>query len=121
MHGPSHRLTCIRNQAVPHCLVPAVHDLHDGPCGAVVGLFTRLRNRPNRPFQPNDSVQFQEKFLDNHPQHSDWPSSPACLTSSVKSVMMLRSAAPKTSLERSSVVRPPYISYSSQTTYISEF
>jgi hypothetical protein len=41
--------------------------LHDGPCGAVVGLFTWLRNRPTRPFQPNDSVQFQEKFPDNHP------------------------------------------------------
>ena len=53
------------------CLAPSVHDLHEGPCGAVVGLFTRLRNRPNQPIQPNDSVQFQEKFLDNHPQHFD--------------------------------------------------
>ena len=66
-------LPCVHPQpGSSSCLVPAVHDLHDGPCGAVVGLFTRLRNRPNRPFQPNDSVQFQEKFPDNHPEHSDW-------------------------------------------------
>ncbi len=30
------------------------------PSGAVVGLFTRLRNRPDRPFWNNDSARFQE-------------------------------------------------------------
>ena len=32
-------------------------------CGAVVGLFTRIRNRPDRPFRPNDSARFQEMFV----------------------------------------------------------
>jgi hypothetical protein len=27
-----------------------------GPIGAIVGLFTRIRNRPDWPFWPNDSV-----------------------------------------------------------------
>jgi hypothetical protein len=34
------------------------------PSGAVVGLFTRLRNRPDRPFWTNDSSRFQEMSLD---------------------------------------------------------
>jgi hypothetical protein len=38
-------------------LVPAIHDR---PVGAVVGFFTRLRNRPDRPFRPNDSARFQK-------------------------------------------------------------
>jgi hypothetical protein len=33
-----------------HCLVPVLPDSPDGPWGAVVGLFTWLWNRPDRPF-----------------------------------------------------------------------
>jgi hypothetical protein len=102
-----------RRPGSSHCLDPAMRDLPDGPCGAVVGLFTWLWNRPNRPFQPNHSVQFQEKFPDNHPKHSDWAGSPACLPRSVKSVMILRSAEPKSRLSRFPVVRPVYLYHSS--------
>jgi len=35
---------------------------HHQPCGAIVGLFTRLRNRPDRPFRTNDSTRFLEKL-----------------------------------------------------------
>ncbi len=38
-------------------LAPAVIN---PPSGAVVGLFTRLRNRPVRPFWTNDSARFHE-------------------------------------------------------------
>ena len=34
------------------------------PHGAVVGLLTRLSNRPDQPFEPNDSSSFQENSPD---------------------------------------------------------
>jgi hypothetical protein len=44
-----------------HCLIPVAHNAHFGPCGAVVGLITPLRNRLDRPVWHNDSARFQEK------------------------------------------------------------
>jgi hypothetical protein len=37
--------------------------LCDRPCGAIVGLFTWLRDRPISRYQPNDSAHFEEKSL----------------------------------------------------------
>jgi hypothetical protein len=39
------------------------------PCGAIVGLLTRLRNRPDTPFRTNDSSSFAEKVPRTSPRN----------------------------------------------------
>jgi hypothetical protein len=68
-----------------HCLIPVEQNANFGPCGAVVGLFTWLRNRPDRPVWHNDSARFPEKSANNDQEHLASADSPSYFISSVES------------------------------------
>jgi hypothetical protein len=68
-----------------------VLDVRDGPYGAVIGFFTRLRNRPDRRYSPNVSGRFQEKFANEWAKQPNCTGSTARLTPSANSGIIVES------------------------------